>query len=78
MIGMCTTYVGDTFHAGTDSYSLFNKETEESFNWKKRESDNIEFSGLQIESKGEAYDIHLIYICLKAKAFKLAKYLFVL
>lgn len=53
-----TAYVDDTLHAGTKYYSKLCEETEKKFNCKKREWDNIQLSGLEIETHMDENKTH--------------------
>ena len=58
LMGLCSTYVDDTLHAGTDEYSDLCKKTETKFKCKNREYDNTQFAGLQIEKATNGFEVH--------------------
>ncbi len=51
LIGLCANYVDDTLHAGTEEYAKLCNKTEEKFKCKEREWDNVQFAGVQVETK---------------------------
>lgn len=58
LIGFCSPYVDDTLHAGNDDYAKVCYKTGEICNWKNLEWDDIPFSGLQIVTSDNGYNIH--------------------
>lgn len=58
LIGLCATYGDDALHAANDDYSKLCEKTEENFQCKNREWDDIQFSGLQIINSNNGYGIH--------------------
>ena len=58
LLGLCATYVDDALHAGDKEYSDMSKKTEKTFKCRPRERDNVQFAGVEIESKGEENKIH--------------------
>ena len=58
LIGTCATYVDDSLHAGNEKYQEITKITEEKFKCKNREYDDLQFSGLEIETKNNEFCAH--------------------
>lgn len=56
--GMCVTYVDDLIQAGSRNFHEKSKVTENSFQCKKREYDNIQFAGSQMDAVKNGYVVH--------------------
>ncbi len=58
LVGLCGNYVDDTLHAGTKEYSDLCKKTEKKFKCKERDWDNLQFAGVEIETKESGFEVH--------------------
>ena len=56
--GLCATYVEDILQAGNDEFSDLVKKTEETFQCKRRNYDNVQFAGIEIETNENGFHIH--------------------
>lgn len=68
LAGLCTTYVDDALYAGNKTFEETTKKTEQKFKCKKREYDNLQFSGLKIETKENMFLVHQKSYISKLKA----------
>ena len=57
LAGLCATYVDDILQAGNEEFSQLMKKTEEKFQCKSRDYDNVQFAGIEVESKDNGFDV---------------------
>ena len=57
-MGLCANYVDDTLHAGTKEYAKLCNKTEEKFKCKEIEWDNVQFAGVEVETKKNGFEVH--------------------
>ena len=56
--GLCATYVDDILQAGNDEFSDLVKNTEEKFQCKSRDYGNVQFPGIEIETRENGCQVH--------------------
>ena len=55
--GLCATYVDDVLQAGNDEFSHLVEKTEEIFQCKSTDYDNLQFAGIEVESKDTGFEV---------------------
>ena len=58
LIGLCTTFVDDTLQAGDVKYQAITKMTLQKFKCKDREYDKTQFSGVEIDTLKDEFQVH--------------------
>ena len=58
LAGLCATHVDDCLHAGNENYSQLSQSIERKYKCRDREFDNIQFSGVNIETNSNGLCIH--------------------
>jgi hypothetical protein len=56
--GLCATYVDDTLQAGDQTFVELSELTQRRFQCRPREWNNIEFAGVEIETKESEFVVH--------------------
>jgi hypothetical protein len=57
-IGLCAAYVDDTLQAGNSDFIKLSEQTNNEFQYRPREWNNVQFAGVEIESKESEIIIH--------------------
>ena len=55
---LCATYVDDALHTGKQEYFVLSKKTEEKFQCRACQGDNVQFASVQIETNKNENAIH--------------------
>lgn len=56
--GICAAYVDDLLQAASEAFQTESKKTEQTFQCKKRECENIQFAGSHSTKIGNGFKIH--------------------
>ena len=58
LTGLCATYVDDILQTCNDHFSHLVKKTEERFQCKNMDYDNLQFAGVEVQSKDSGFEVH--------------------
>ena len=58
LTGLCVTYLDDVLKSGNEEFSNFVRKTEETFECKSRDYDNLQLAGMEVESRDNGFEVH--------------------